>query len=152
VSTEAADSLNDAWGDAVERSDATGSFTIVISEMQLTSLVAQSLAKQAEPPLRDPQVFLRDGELQVYGKAAQGNFDATVRLTLAVGIDNDGFPEIEIVSGDFGPFPIPDEILAGFSTVIDEAFTGEIGPMATGIRLESIVIDGGLMAISGRVR
>ncbi|MDX1436617.1 MAG: hypothetical protein R3335_07400 [Anaerolineales bacterium] len=152
VSDEAAESLDNAWESAVERSVETGAFTIVISEMQLTSLVAQSLAKQESPPLRDPQVYLRDGQLQVYGVATQGNVDANVLLSLAVSVDADGYPDIEIVSGNFGPFPIPDEVLAGFSSVIDEAFTGEFGPAATGIRIESIMIDGGLMSITGRLR
>jgi hypothetical protein len=152
VSTEAADSLNEAWDDAFERSESTGAFTIVISEMQLTSLVAQSLAKQESPPLRDPQVFLRDGQMQVFGVATRGNVEANVFLTLSVDVDADGFPSIDIVSGSFGPFPIPDEILRGFSTLIDEAFTGEFGPVATGFRIESIVIDGGLMSITGRHR
>jgi hypothetical protein len=152
VSTEAAESLNESWADAVQSSQDTGSFTLVISESQLTSLVAQSLAKQADPPLRDPQVFLRDGQIQIYGTASRGSVEAMVRLTLSVGVDENGYPEIEIETGEFGPFPIPDDLLAGFSALIDEAFTGELGPIATGIRLESIVIDAGLMAITGRMR
>lgn len=152
VSTEAVTSLDEAWAAAIKGSEATGSFTMVINESQLTSLVTQSLEKQENPPIRDPQVFLRDGQLQLYGTATRGNLEATVRLIVSVAVDADGYPDIRIVSGDFGPFPLPEDVLNGFSAVIDEAFTGEVGPIATGIRLESIVIDGGLMAITGRVR
>jgi hypothetical protein len=152
VSTEAAESLNESWSTAVDQSVDDGTFTLVINEMQLTSLVAQRLAMQENPPLRDPQVFLRDGQLQIFGIANRGNLEATVRLTLSVGVDPNGYPEITIVSGDFGPIPIPEEILSGFSSLIDEALTGDIGPAATGVRLESIVIDGGLMSITGQLR
>jgi hypothetical protein len=38
------------------------------------------------------------------------------------------------------------------SAIIDEAFTGKLGPMATGIRFEKISIDNGWMEITGRLR
>jgi hypothetical protein len=36
--------------------------------------------------------------------------------------------------------------------MITEAFTGSIGPLATGIRLTAVAIDNGEMAIQGQVR
>jgi hypothetical protein len=38
------------------------------------------------------------------------------------------------------------------SAVIDEAYTGTLGPVATGIRLETVTIADGAMTLSGRVK
>jgi hypothetical protein len=36
--------------------------------------------------------------------------------------------------------------------MIKEAYTGSLGPVATGLRIESISISGGVMTITGRIR
>jgi hypothetical protein len=38
------------------------------------------------------------------------------------------------------------------TAVITEAFTGSLGPVATGFRLESIDIANGLMTVTGRIK
>jgi hypothetical protein len=152
VSTEAVESLNDIWKSALDISDNTGQLNIVVNESQLTSLLAFNLQKQEQPFIQDPQVFLRDGQIQIFGTATQSNLMATVRIVLTVDVNDEGVPEFNIVSADFGPLPVPEELLNGLSVMMDEAFTGSIGPVATGIRVENIIISNGLMSLSGRVR
>jgi hypothetical protein len=53
---------------------------------------------------------------------------------------------------DFGPLPAPDSINGTISKMVDEAFSGAIGPAATGFRLESITIENGTMTLTGRVK
>ena len=59
---------------------------------------------------------------------------------------------IEITSADFGPFPVPNGIKEAFTAMVEEAYTGSLGPVATGLRIESIVIADGVMTIAGRIR
>jgi hypothetical protein len=152
VSTEAVDSLGDLWDTAITGAEESGQVTLVVNESQLTSLLALRLQEEEEPFLRDPQVFLRDGQVQIYGTANQGNLVASVRIILTVEVDPDGAPRLILESADFGPWPIPEGLLTGLSAMVDEAFTGNFGPAATGFRLESIAISGGLMALTGRIR
>lgn len=152
VSAEARASLEQAMAEALKQSTATGNFRVTITEVQLTSLLAKRLAAQSEPLFTDPQVFLRDGQVQIYGRVVRGPFIANVRIALEVGVDESGKPTIRMVSADFGPLPIPAGLQEFFAGLIEEAFTGPVGPIATGIRLTEIRVENGLMTLSGRVR
>ena len=61
-------------------------------------------------------------------------------------------PLIEIASSDFGPFPAPEGLKNALTAMITEAYTGSLGPVATGLRIETISIANGVMTITGRVR
>lgn len=152
VSTEAVGSLNDQFHASQTAGANDGSITLSINETQITSLLAQKLASQSTPFIQDPQVYLQNGEIQVYGKATQANLQANVRIVLKASVDADGQPVITVTSADFGPFPAPQGLNDSVSAMIDQAFTGSFGPAATGLRLESINIADGIMTISGRVK
>jgi hypothetical protein len=131
----------------------SGIVTLQFTESQLTSYIALKLQEDATPPFTDPQVLLRNGQMQMYGKVVRGMFTANILITMNVGIDQtSGLPKIEIAEADFGPFPAPEGINNAISAVIDEAFTGSFGPVAIGFRLESITIADGVMTMTGRIK
>ena len=131
----------------------TGLITLQITESQLTSYISQKMLEQSNPPFTDPQILLRDGQMQLYGKVASGMFNANILITMNVGIDEiTGLPKIEITSADFGPIPAPEGLNTAISAIIDEAFTGSLGPVATGFRLETITIADGIMTLTGRIK
>lgn len=152
VSTEAIGSLDDQLNAAETSAAQSGTLTLAINESQITSLLAAKLDEQSEPFLTEPQVYLRDGQIQVYGKAVQGNFQANVRIVLSATLDANGKPVISVLSVDFGPLPAPSGLNDAISSMMDEAFTGALGPAAIGFRLESITIADGVMTLTGRVK
>jgi hypothetical protein len=158
VSTEAAQSLKDEIKRALEAGAATGEVTINITESQITSLLAdrlqtdQNLQEDSNPLITDPQVYLRDGQMQIFGKTKQGMLTANIGIIVSVGVDENGKPKIEIVSADFGPLPAPEGINTVISSMIQEAFTGVVGPVATGLRIKAITIANGIMTITGSIR
>ncbi len=158
VSSEAAESLKEEIKRAFEAGATTGEVTIHITETQITSVLMlrlqndQDLQQDKKPLITDPQVYLRDGQMQIFGKTQQGMFTANIGIIVSVGVDENGKPKIEIVSADFGPLPAPEGINAAISAMIQEAYTGSVGPVATGLRIQSITIADGIMTISGRIR
>ena len=159
VSQEAEQSLKDEMKRAFEAGAASGVVTLNITETQITSYLAirmqtdQSLQQSDRQPLiTDPQVYLRDGQMKIYGKTQQGMFAANIGIIINVGIDEAGQPKIEIASADFGPFPAPDGLKEALTAMIKEAYTGAIGPAATGMRIETITIADGTMTITGRIK
>ena len=159
VSAEAVESIKDEMRRAFEAGLETGVVTFNLTEPQITSYLAFRL--QTDPALQqtdktplitNPQVYLRDGQMQIYGKTQQGIFAANIGIIVSVGVDEAGQPKIEIVSADFGPFPAPEGLKDAISAIIREAYTGSLGPVATGLRIDTIVIANGVMTITGRIR
>jgi hypothetical protein len=159
VSTEAAESIKEELKRAFEAGLETGVVTINITEPQITSYLAARLQtdpslqqSDKKPLMTDPQVYLRDGQMQIYGKTRQGIFNANIGIIVTVGVDANGQPLIEITSADFGPFPAPKGLKDAITAMVREAYTGSLGPVATGLRIETISIANGVMTISGRIR
>jgi len=159
VSAEAAESIKEELKRAAEAGAETGVITINLTEPQITSYLAARM--QSDPSLQqsdkkplitDPQVYLRDGQMQIYGKTQQGIFAANIGIIVQVGVDANGQPLIEIVSADFGPFPAPEGLTNAITAMVKEAYTGSLGPVATGLRVEAISIANGIMTITGRIR
>ena len=152
VSTEAAGEIQSAVQTAAALGLQTGTITLYLTEPQLTSYLAYKLQERPDPFITDPQVLLRDGQITIYGTAQQGYFRATVQIVLSAGIDAEGQLKIELVSADFGPLPVPEGLREIITATVQEAYTGAIGPVATGFRLESITIADGTMTVVGKIK
>jgi len=159
VSAEAAASIKDEIQRAVEAAADTGVITVNLTEPQITSYLAARLQtdpslqqSDKKPLITDPQVYLRDGQMQIYGKTQQGLFTANIGIIVNMGVDANGQPQIDIASADFGPFPAPKGLNDAITAMVKEAYTGSLGPVATGLRIESISIANGVMTVTGRIR
>ena len=159
VSGEAAASIQEEIRRAIEAAAQTGVITVNLTEPQITSYLATRL--QTDPSLQqsdnkplitDPQVYLRDGQMQIYGKTQQGMFAANIGIIVNMGVDANGQPQIDVASADFGPFPAPEGLKDAITAMVREAYTGSLGPVATGLRIETISIANGVMTVSGRIR
>ena len=152
ISTEAVGSIDDQFNAAETAAANSGTLTLVINESQITSLLAYKLDQQTTPFITDPQVYLRDNQIQIYGKAVQGNLQANVRIVLSATLDANGKPVIKIVSTDFGPLPAPQGLNDAVSKMVDEVFTGALGPAAIGFRLKGLTIADGELTLTGLVK
>ena len=149
VSTQAAEQLGEAWQAAL-----AGAPTVIVllDETQLSSFLTFKLEAQETTILHDPQVFLRDGLIQIFGTNQQGPLEATVLVCLAPRLNPDGTILFEIVSADFGPLPAPEALREGVSGLLTEALTTPLGSLAAGVHLTAVAVADGQMAIVGEVR
>lgn len=152
VSTQAVESLEKNLQQAGTAISSSGQTTLTINEEQLTSLVATELQKQETPIFRDPQVYLRDGQIKILGKVQQGDAEATLELVLTVSVNSDGRPEYKLVSAKIGPLPLPDAMVQGLSVQLDSAFKSNIDPQMDDIYIDKITIADGVMTIQGHKR
>ena len=159
VSAEAAASIQEEIKRAVEAAAQTGVMTVNLTEPQITSFLAARLQtdpslqqSDKKPLITDPQVYLRDGQMQIYGKTQQGIFAANIGIIVNMGVDANGKPQIDVVSADFGPLPAPDGLKDAITAMVREAYTGSLGPVATGLRIETITIANGIMTVTGRIK
>ncbi|HSK66202.1 MAG TPA: hypothetical protein VK888_04685 [Anaerolineales bacterium] len=158
ISTEYAQSIKDEVQRAFEEGALTGEITLNLTEQQITSYLASrlqsdpGLQQNNQPLITEPQVYLRDGQMQIYGKSQRSMFNANIGIIVSVGVDAEGQPDIEIVSADFGPLPAPEGLKDTIEAMVREAYTGSLGPVATGLRIETITIANGIMTVTGRIR
>jgi hypothetical protein len=152
VSTEAAGELQSNMQAAVTAGAESGQVTLLVTEPQLTSYLAAQLQTQPQPLLTNPQVYLRNGQIQIYGTATQGYFQANILIVVTAGVDPQGQVLIDISTADFGPMPVPAGLKDTVTAAIQEAYTGAIGPAAIGFRLERITVANGTMTIVGRTK
>ncbi len=150
VSPDAAEQLKELWASAA--ADPNGQVILILNETQVTSFLAFSLAKQESPIIQEPQVYLRQGSIQVFGRTERGLVNAIVRLIVAPRVTPEGHLSFEIASADFGPIPAPEALRSGLSSMLTEAFAGSLGPFATGLRIETVAVADGQMAIVGSLR
>jgi hypothetical protein len=158
VSTEYAQSIQDEVQKAFQEGAQTGTITLKLTEQQLTSYIADKLQsdprlqRNGQPMISDPQVYLRDGRMNIYGKTQQGPFTANIGIVVDVGVDENGQPKVDIASADFGPLPAPEGLRDTVAAMIREAYMGSLGPVATGLRIDNINIADGVMTVSGRIK
>jgi hypothetical protein len=158
VSTEYAQSIQDEVQRAFQEGAKTGTITLNLTEQQLTSYIAEKLQtdprlqRNGQPLLTDPQVYLQDGQMKIYGNTQQGPFTANIGIVMNVGVDENGQPKVDIASADFGPLPAPEGLRDTIAAMIREAYLGSLGPIATGLRVENIQIADGVMTVSGRIK
>ncbi len=152
VSTEAAAGLAQLWQEALLDSAGSGQVVLVLDETQLTSYLAVRLAQSENPILREPQVRLHEGVMQIYGKSVQGPFEAGVLVEMEPRLGPDGALGFAITSADFGPLPVPAALTEGLSSMLTEGFAGTLGSLATGIRITTLVISDGELALIGEIR
>lgn len=158
VSTEYAQSIQQEVQRAFEEAAQTGTITLNLTEAQLTSYLADKLQtdprlqRNGQPLITEPQVYLQNGQMQIYGRSQQGMFTANIGIVVDVSVDANGQPKIDIASADFGPLPAPEGLRDAVEAMVREAYVGSLGPIATGLRIETINIANGVMTVSGRVR
>ena len=152
VSQDAAAILEDVWASALQGALATGQVLVILDEAQVTSLLAIRLSQQDKPVLTNPQVYLQDGQIRVYGSTIQGPLRGNVLIAIEPRLDTEGRVTFDVLSADFGPVPAPASVLDGISSVLTELFTGSLGSLATGVRVTSLAIDDGEMSIVGELR
>ena len=151
ISTEAVGELQSTLEAAVSAVPPSGQITLNITESQLTSYLAYQLQAQSQPILSNLQVYLQEGQIQLYGTAHEGYFEATAGAVLTAGVDDQGQLKIDLTSANFGPLPVPAGFLEVITTAIKEAYTSALGPVASGFRLDSINVADGKMTIIGRI-
>ena len=149
------DVVNDVtrtWQTAVNAAVVSGNIFILLDEVQLTTFLAKRLEASEKPVLLEPMVYLRQNSIQIFGVYSNGPFLANVLLAITPIINEEGDISFELSTAEFGPIPIPETLKDTISAILTESFTGTFGPLATGIRITTLAIDEGEIAIVGELR
>lgn len=136
--------------DSVEQ-DADGIFTVTITEEEMTSLVAQGLAEQQEPPpISQPQVYFRNNRIEVYGTVTVADsltLPGMTAFSIATTTDGIGVTVEEIA---LGPLPVPESVLQSLTQVINQTLSENIQVEGVEVVITDVRIGTGQMTVSAK--
>jgi hypothetical protein len=146
------DKFEEEWQKSLVEALATGNFEVTITEGQLTEFVNRKNSENPNSALSNIQVFLRDGQIQLYSAAENETGSATLQITASVSVNADGKLQADVISAQLGPFPVPEQMLEGLSNTLNDALSGQ-GTEASGtLQIETVEISDGFMTISGKIK
>ena len=148
----ATNDLTEVWQAATTAALTSGQVMVILDEIQLTTFIAHRLETDETPLLSQPQIYLRENAIQVFGTTERDFVKANVLLAITPLVDPDGNITLELTTAEFGPIPAPEALKETISAVLTEAFTGSFGSLATGIRVTTLSINDGQLAIVGELR
>ena len=128
------------------------SLTTSAPEEQLTAIVVKELQTQQDQPIEDPQILLRDGEVQVLGNVKQGALTLPLKMSISVSVNDQGRPQYRVDTANVGPLPLPQSTLDQLSTQLDAALNENLGSEINNVYIENITIADGLMTVTGHQR
>jgi len=148
VSSQAASQLEGAWGTAVANAN-NGQVTVVMTEEQLTSYAALKLTSDANTPITNPQIYLRNGKMILYGNVKTNNFSLPAALTLSVVPTPAGAISVTIENADVGPMPVPSALRDTLASNINDLIAQNAGAGNTGFKVTDVAIADGKLTVTG---
>ncbi len=123
--------------------------TAMLTEQQITSWLAMEMKNSPDLPLSDVQVYLQNGEIQVWGMVDGSNNSTSALVTGKVSIDSSGLPNFEIDSLQIGQQVIPGFVLSQAENWLNQILVEKINEQVPGLQIMNININNGLITISG---
>lgn len=123
--------------------------SITITEQQMTSWLAMQMQGQSDLPFSSPQVYLRDGKIQVWG-IVTGSESTTATLIIGeVKIDSEKRPYFDIETMQIGQQVLPDFVTTQMEAWLNQMLLDGLEKQAPGLELMNVKVTSGLITISG---
>jgi hypothetical protein len=152
TSADIANELSRTWQTAINAAVTSGQIMVILDEVQLTTFLSKRLETSENPVLFEPMVYLRNNVVKIFGVYDRSPFRANILLAITPFIDQEGKVSFELTTVELGPIPVPALLKDTVSAILTESFTGTLGSLATGIRITSLAIAEGQVAIVGELR
>jgi hypothetical protein len=123
--------------------------SITITEQQVTSWLVMEMQQTPDLPLKDVQVYLRNGKVQVWAMV-NGSVDSTSALIVGeIKIDNNQQPYFVIESMQIGTQVVPNFLLGQMESWVNEMVVESINEQLPGLALMNVNVVNGLVTVSG---
>ncbi len=127
-------------------------FTFSLTESQLNEYATAGLQNNPEAPFKDLVITLPEGLIDITGQFEQPPIKAELHLIARPYTDGNGNLKIEVLQADLGPLPVGEEMLKTISTYIEEILASALEPVSGGYRIDSVLITGRVLTLSGQQR
>jgi hypothetical protein len=149
-SPQSVDSQDNLHLDFTPSDEQNGLVILILNESEVTDIIAAELHDIDGTSIRDIQVFLREGQVQIFGNVNIQGVRANSRIFLVPQITRQGQIRFVIVSAYYSLFPIPEDMISNLQTGIDDNFSNFLQPLIEDVIIESVSVSEGIMTITGR--
>ena len=150
-SDEAVQRFKERW-DTVAEESPDNTFTITVTEEEMTSLAAKTLEKQQDlPPVSDLQLHLRDGRIEAYATVAVNDSLSLPGMVAFSVAAIDGKINVTLEEAAFGPVPIPDSALETATAVLNDLIAQSVMSELGHATITDIQVGDGEMTLSGTI-
>ncbi|MEK6752720.1 MAG: hypothetical protein AABZ00_10685 [Chloroflexota bacterium] len=123
--------------------------SVTITEQQITSWLAMEMKNNPDLPLSEVQVYLRGGQIQIWGMV-NGSADSTSALLAGtVSIDSNAQPVFTLEAMQIGQQTVPNILLSQAEAWLNEILAEKINSEIPGLQLMNINVTNGLITVSG---
>ena len=123
--------------------------SVTITEQQITSWLAMEMKNNPDLPLSEVQVYLRGGQIQIWGMV-NGSADSTSALLAGtVSIDSNAQPVFTLEALQIGQQTVPNILLSQAEAWLNELLAEKINSEIPGLQLMNINVTNGLITVSG---
>jgi len=123
--------------------------TVTLTELQITSWLAMEMQNNPDLPMREIQVYLRDGQVQIWGIVNGSDNETSALISGMLALDSNGQPAITIESMQIGQQAIPSILLSQAEAWLNQILADKINEQIPGLKIMNINISSGLITISG---
>lgn len=139
------------WRSILANAQPGDTIDITLTEADLTAMVARQVVSLSGITVSEPQVVLRDGQMEIYGKAEASGVSGNFQAVSDIKVEN-GRARIEIVSANFGSIPVPSSFTERMTAALDDALAGATGSGPSRLYINRIEIFDGYMTINATVQ
>lgn len=148
VTTEDAKQLEDNLKSTTGATN--GDVDLKITEEQLTSYVFYQLQQNPDTGITDPQVYLRDGKIQLYAKYTTSGIPIDVQMAITPQV-SDGKITLHLDSVKLGPIQAPQSVIDQAQQIITDDIEPNLNQSVTGgLYVESLTIADGVLTVHGK--
>lgn len=127
-----------------------GSMTsVTITEQQITSWLAMEMKNNPDLSLREIQVYLRNGKVQVWGMINGSESSTSALVVGELTIGENKHPHFTIESMQIGQQVVPAVLLSQMESWLNQSLSQQIDQAVPGLELVSVKVTSGLVTVSG---
>lgn len=150
ISTEEAQLFEQNLKAASEAYASTGTLDVQISETQLTSYMYFQLQEQANSGISDPQIYLRDGKIQMYAAYSESALPVDLVLVITPKAA-DGRITLQLDSVHLGPAAAPQLLVDRAQQIITEQLEPGLNEsVASGLYVDNLSVADGTLTLQGK--
>jgi hypothetical protein len=123
--------------------------TATLTELQVTSWLSQAVQNNPDLPLLEIQVYLRNGQIQIWGIVTGSDNETSVLISGMIDVNSNGQPFFQIESLQIGQQAIPSVLISQAEKWLNQLLAEKINEKTPGLKIMNINISSGLITISG---